>query len=271
MIKGYSVLLSSVLIFYSCSQGHPKEKNVQKEIIEAFVSNESEAEEGSAFIEKGNVSFQNKFDAENIIDWTIEYNFYACTSCQLLPYQKNVNQCITDFLGVEKYKGELNRSFFERILKNLDAEQRQMNLDMEYPMAYDMNATLSIEENENRVQLYLQQYTFLGGAHGQTEVKYVQVDKLTGKTLSLNDFISDKTKLNKLCEPYFRRQNELPKTGSLMDHGFDVEFSCNDNFYFEKDSLYFFYNQYEIANYSMGVFEFGVPLSALTSILKRKP
>lgn len=160
MIKRYSVLLSSVLILFSCSQGHPKEKNVQKEINDSFVSTEIKEAEGSAFIEKGNVSFQNKFDSENIIDWTIDYNFYACTSCQLLPYQKNVNQCITNFLGVEKYKGELNRSFFEHIFKNLDAEQRQMNLDLEYPMAYDMNATLSIEENKDRVQLYLQQYTF---------------------------------------------------------------------------------------------------------------
>ena len=268
-MKKLTYNLTILVLCLSACAGNPSQK--EKSASTTSIADSTEVEPETATIEKGHAAFKNSFDKENIFDWTIDYAYYKCETCELMPYQKAINEMVSEFFDANMKTAKLDLSFFERVFKNMDKDQREMNADTEYPMPFGLDGTVAITESDDRAQLYLQQYVFLGGAHGSTTVSYFQVDKASGKKLGLKDFISSKSKLDRLSEKYFRKQNEIPMVGTLMDQGFDAEFSCNENFFFQNDSLFFFYNQYEIACYAMGSFEFGIPLKDLRGLLTRKP
>jgi len=270
MIKQISFLAIIAVQLVSCTSS-TSENKVDPTTLGSVDSLKNTNDLVEPGIEKGSLKFRNTFDKENVFDWVINYNFYQCETCELLPYQKKVNSLITGFFSEENKEGKLDQSFFKQVFKAMEKDQKEMNMDTEYPMPFELEGEVEIEELNDRAQLYLQQYVFLGGAHGSTTVEYFQVDKETGKKLVLKDFIANKSKLDRLAERYFRQQNEIPMEGTLIENGFDSEFSCNDNFYFKGDSLYFFYNQYEIACYAMGSFEFGIPVRDLKGLLTRKP
>jgi hypothetical protein len=267
MKKLHSIFAVLIFVLAACSGSNSK----QLSEVPKAVSSDSTIVTPTARVEEGKATFRNSFDPENVMDWSINYAFYSCDECELLPYQKQVNRQITAFFDENKAKDVTDKTFFDDLLKDFNKQQKEMNADSEYPMAFEMNAEVSIEEGADRVQLAIQQYLFLAGAHGQDIVLFYQFDKETGKQLKLSDFIMSKTKLNKIAEKYFRRQNDIPMEGTLMDHGFDAEFSCNDNFFFKDGKLCFYFNQYEIACYAMGAFEFGIPLKDLGGLLTRKP
>jgi hypothetical protein len=268
-MKRLTYSLALLMFLLNACSGNSSQK--EKVVSIPNSADTSSVESELARILKGHAAFKNKFDKENPFDWTIDYAFYKCETCELAPYQKAINEMVSEFFDANNKTSKLDLSFFEGVFKNMDKDQREMNADSEYPMPFGLDGTVEITESDNCAQLYLQQYVFLGGAHGSTTVEYFQVDKESGKKLGLKDFISSKSKLDRLAEKYFRKQNEIPLEGTLMDHGFDSEFSCNENFFLQNDSLFFFYNQYEIACYAMGSFQFGIPLKDLKGLLIRKP
>lgn len=46
------------------------------------------------------------------------------------------------------------------------------------------------------------------------------------------------------------------------------EIPLNDNFYFDKEALYFLYNQYEITAYAAGPVLIRIPFSAIKPLMK---
>ena len=114
------VLLMFVLI--ACT-GNPSQKENVASTSNSVDTSAVEAE--SATIEKGRAAFKNKFDKENPFDWTIDYAFYQCETCDLAAYQKAINEMVSEFFDANKKTSKLDLSFFEGIFKNMDKDQRE--------------------------------------------------------------------------------------------------------------------------------------------------
>lgn len=66
----------------------------------------------------------------------------------------------------------------------------------------------------------------MGGAHPNTFTTFHNFDKATGKTLTLNDIISDMEAFRKIAETEFRKNQELTENQDLEEAGYFLTMEC---------------------------------------------
>lgn len=111
---------------------------------------------------------------------------------------------------------------------------------------------------------------YTGGAHGNSYVKYVNIDFRNASQLKLNDLLIKDFKLglNKLIEKKFREVKGLLPTDDLEQGGlFENKIAYNENFAVLKDGLLFYYNNYEIAPYAAGPTELLIKYDELGNLI----
>ena len=100
------------------------------------------------------------------------------------------------------------------------------------------------------LSFYAKEYSYLGGAHGNTIIRVGTISRATGRVLKVGDFVAD-VKLAAL-------KNAL-HDGAVKALGgkenLQSEVDVVENFYLAKDGLHFVYNEYEIACYAAGSVE----------------
>lgn len=112
---------------------------------------------------------------------------------------------------------------------------------------------------------------YTGGAHPNGFTGFYNLDAKSGKLLKLEDFCTDVAELTRRAEQHFIRQQELEQPVDYEAQGFwfqDNRFHLNTNFYVENGQLAFWFNQYEIAPYAMGVIVVEIPLAEISDLLK---
>lgn len=111
-------------------------------------------------------------------------------------------------------------------------------------------------------------FSYLGGAHPNTQVVYDLVRVSDGQRLMLTDLTSDTTGFRAEAEKAFRRVAGMKETDSdYASQGFWFEnnrYTLPANIGLTKDSVILQYNAYEIAPYSMGPFTVTLPRTLLT-------
>ena len=114
-----------------------------------------------------------------------------------------------------------------------------------------------------------------GAPHPFTNETYKNYDLVTGDSLKLDSlfFRGGKYYLDSVGEICFRRQIGLGQDANLGLAGYywnDSLFHVNSNVYFGIDGIWFVYNAYEIAGYSMGITRFYIPYEMLKPIIRRR-
>lgn len=113
--------------------------------------------------------------------------------------------------------------------------------------------------------------TYTGGAHGNYATVFIHYDMTDGETFTLDAVVNNtfQNELAAVAERYFRNQENLGVDQTLEDHYFfdQGRFSLPDNFAFERDSMLFLYNIYEIKPYVEGQTELRVPYSDIERLL----
>ncbi len=113
------------------------------------------------------------------------------------------------------------------------------------------------------------QYTgdgYTGGAHGYYYENYKVFDLKNNKSVQLSDIVSDTN--SSLWQPILMDnflKNDSEKGQAEMILVKDIP--LNNNFYFDKEFLYFLYNQYEITAYAAGTVLIKIPLSDIKPML----
>ena len=111
-------------------------------------------------------------------------------------------------------------------------------------------------ENEELVTVQLNVYSYLGGAHPNTYVYVQSFDKQTGEPLTLDRLYPGKSTLEQEMRAGIRaaRPRLVGENQTLEDAGFfwDGGFIAPTSFGVIGDSVYFYYNPYEIAAYAVG-------------------
>ena len=117
--------------------------------------------------------------------------------------------------------------------------------------------------NDTLLTVAVNSFWFFGGAHGNYEVHYYNINRQSGSLLSPEGLVSDLQALRKQAEEIFRQKYLPDGTNDWEKAGFSFNgntFQLPQNMAFAGDSIILHYNQYEIAPYAAGDFHFSVPI-----------
>lgn len=123
------------------------------------------------------------------------------------------------------------------------------------------------------VSLTCQYYSYLGGAHGYTDMVAYNIDLTTGEDIELEDLFDDGKdyaapileEINRqiALEPETYFAEVVPLTDLAADQKFCIAQASSD----DGPSLIVYFGLYEIAPYANGIREFAIPLSQLRQLL----
>lgn len=125
------------------------------------------------------------------------------------------------------------------------------------------------------ISIYYQVYSFTGGAHGNSNITYLNFNAQTGNLLKLTDMVSDTTALKKIAELKFEKtQKEFAKDNDFEynkeDYFWGNPFFLPANIAVTKNGLQFLYNPYEAAAYAVGTISFDLTWQELGNIAKKE-
>lgn len=167
-------------------------------------------------------------------------------------------------LGNKEKENEINEeieSYTDKWLKEIVDAANEFYKGDEHPFApYAAYVRYSAENKQDPVSFYIDYYQFTGGAHGITVRKPYNIDRESGKKLTLQDLFKPGYDYKSILEKGIRDEiNKNPDNYFLGKEGFNG-ITGKENFYVTKDKLVIFYEHYEIAPYAAGIPEFDFSL-----------
>lgn len=219
----------------------------------------------------------NRSDSSEI---SLEYYYYAPVNegNTLLPYQKTLNEIVYQNTLWNTFSSNdsnasvrvVNQAFFENQLDTLVGVYNDIQEEYEYEQIWSMDVYSEVTDHKLYVDLLIEEYNYLGGAHGNSSVVYYQIDRESGEVLGLSDFFTDLEAVHTVAESYFRESYGLEDVVDWEESDFwfsNNKFEVSEIFTLTGDTVTFHYNTYDIAPYYFGPIIIEVPLSALDGIL----
>lgn len=161
------------------------------------------------------------------------------------------------------------------ISENFISDYKAFQLDMPGNHAgWELNQSIVIVNETPKVLAMVHEfYVYTGGAHGMPGEYFINIEKMSGRVLSLADIVTDQSQNEfvTIAEQKFYQQRGIPSTQSLEEAGYwfdDEGFYLAENFTVMDDGLLFLYNPYEIASYADGMIELFIPIADVKSLLK---
>jgi len=212
-----------------------------------------------------------KNDSGNCAKIKIEYielkNLPDLSSMEKIN-SKILNELLGPF-GREKNNNleELMQNFIDEY-KNFKKEFPESQQEWEIERRVDNNF-----KDDNILSCTSSEYSYLGGAHSNTYLRFTNFKLKSGEIIDLSDILiaGFLPELNSIVEPIFRKEKNLTEDINLTEAGFwfdDDKFSVNNNFSIGKDGLKFIYNNYEITAYAYGPTELFVPYKSIKKLIK---
>lgn len=137
-----------------------------------------------------------------------------------------------------------------------------------FTLNYEEGSTQRVLFNDQDwlvVELYISSYT--GGAHGNYESKFLNIDRTQNRVWSLSDIVADSSALQSLLNEAAIYYFKIPQGAHMTDRLLVGEVPVTNNFYLSATGLCFSYDPYEIAAYSDGQIKLFIPYSRLMPLL----
>lgn len=150
--------------------------------------------------------------------------------------------------------------------KNLISDLKDYNLPWEIMYMLEV-----VNNGRGLLSVVLNSYSYRGGAHGISFVRYLNYNLHNGNRITLDSAFVKDDDFVKLCEMSFRSQNGIDERADINEVRFnfpDNRFYVPDNFIINRENVVFKYDVYEIAPYSEGAIEFKVNLESLRPYIK---
>lgn len=139
---------------------------------------------------------------------------------------------------------------FEAFKKEIPDSYGGWEIEATAEVSYVSDSTLSI---------YFSQFSFLGGAHPNSTVSFLNFDPNTGDALSDDRVILNETEFFNLVEMKFTEYHEVEKGVNLVDDGRfflpETGFFLANAMGFKDDKFWVIYVPYEIGPYVLGYTE----------------
>ena len=169
-------------------------------------------------------------------------------------------------------------------IEDWNEEAKQQNEEMGdegYEMKYSDNITVDLKRLDNKVLSFvLNDYVYLGGAHGGGSFTGVSFDVGTGEQITLDD-LGDADSIRETSKEYILNtidtSSDEAKANLFDDDVINYkevieELFSNGNqpeFYLDTLGITFIFQQYDIAPYAAGMISFTVPYSEYDEIADR--
>ena len=242
--------------------------------------NKNKVENSAVSSTKENISKNpEKFTIDSVkVDDSIKIddNLTATFSSSVLVFPQIKDKVLLDSIYARE---ELLTSDYskENILEKLNAKKNKLfeetkasikDYKPNFKQTWTENSQMKLFSHENDLLTLV--YTgdgYSGGAHGYYYEFYDIFDLKNNKKIQLSEVVIDSkdTIWSKILMDNFLK-NDLENGQAQMLLVKDIP--LNDNFYFDKDNLYFLYNQYEIAAYAAGPVLIKIPFSTVKPLMK---
>lgn len=151
-------------------------------------------------------------------------------------------------------------------------EVKRQFKDQTAPWEATISGTI-VYEDARMVTVVLSSYLFTGGAHGNSDVSYLNFDKITGEELENWELFEEEEGFTQYAETKFRIQEKVPQDGSINQTGFMFEaeaFHLSENIGYTPDGIQLLYNAYEIASFAEGPVVLTIPFQEANKYLRHK-
>lgn len=144
----------------------------------------------------------------------------------------------------------------------------------EFPDAAEPVWELSIEtkvsyQSDDIISIAIGTYEYKGGAHGNDQIKFLNLNAKTGHVLETNDFLENNESFVDLAKSYFiKNLNDEDANLKMEDFFFGKPFHLPENIGLCDEGLILLYNVYEVASYAQGYTEFVIPFNEVKPFLK---
>lgn len=181
-----------------------------------------------------------------------------------VAFQEELNNLIVS--RAEKLKEEIKALALEcaQEAKENNYEIRRFQIYTEYELKTDNDEILSFTVTN---------YTYTGGANGNTEVDYYNIDKKANKIIRLADMFVEGSDYIERINKEIKKQIEIRS----QEYGYFFEGELgfqtikeDQGFYIKDDSIVICFAKYEIAAGAMGIPEFAISMDSLKDILKKQ-
>ncbi len=162
---------------------------------------------------------------------------------------------------------------YDQLLASFIGTYKELEKELDQEMiGWEASGTSEVHYQDDKIiNIKVEYYIFTGGAHGYSGLNSFIFDLETGKTLALEDFITDIDKFTKLAERKFREKFKITPDTNINATGFMFEneyFELPENILFSKDGITLYYNTYDIAPYVDGPQELDLSYADLKELLK---
>jgi len=135
---------------------------------------------------------------------------------------------------------------FQEFHKEFPDSPRVWHIRLKSKITYEQEALLC---------MMIVSETYMGGAHGALNKRYLSFNLQDGEPVHLLDRVVDKAAFMIIAERNFRKQKKLSPVANLEKEGYwfaDNKFALPANIGIDDKGYLLHYNAYEIAPYSMG-------------------
>lgn len=166
---------------------------------------------------------------------------------------------------------EQSENSLEKITDNLiQTYKEEYEQNKEYIMgwAYEVDGSISFHKNFANVELA--NYTFMGGAHPNHYVQYLNFDTKTGKLLTYSDVIQDTEAFENMVKEKFLAlaAERIGEEVSIDEFFWGSGFELAKNFMIREQGIELVYNPYEAAAYAFGSFVIEIPYEDLKGFIQ---
>ncbi|MFG6687978.1 DUF3298 and DUF4163 domain-containing protein [Mariniflexile sp. HNIBRBA6329] len=112
------------------------------------------------------------------------------------------------------------------------------------------------------ISIAITSYTNTGGAHGNTNISFLNFDAVTGKRIQNSNLITNKDAFKNVAKSYFK--DALTEDDVIFEPD---TFQLPANIGFTIEGVILLYNTYEIAPYSTGIIDFTIPIEKVNDYL----
>jgi len=171
------------------------------------------------------------------------------------------NRTISDMIAkqVKSFKTE-NKEFFKEVAESRDADRPGNSLDISYSVAH---------ADRNLISLLFSNYSYTGGAHGNTNSVAFNYDLNRGVVLKLSDLFQPNSNYLKVISDYCIKE---VKKSDLNDdewirNGAGPKAENYESWNITPEGLQITFDAYQVAAYAAGPQEVVVPYSILKPII----
>ncbi|MBN1633391.1 MAG: DUF3298 domain-containing protein [Ignavibacteria bacterium] len=235
-------------------------------------SNISESTSELKFEEKTLLKTYRNCDPQNENCTYIQIKYSLISQGQ---HQEIINSTITDNIisvGDPGKKSAEKLTIEEVADKFINEYENFLNNNKDYDLGWMTEIQGKPEFSNTKIICYsISNVYFLGGAHPNSNLTYLNFERKNGKLIYIPDIFSPgfEDKLNAAINSEFRKSKNLTPEDNLIDKAglFHNEISYNNNFAVLREGIRFYYNPYEIAPYAAGTFEVTVPYELIEDII----